>query len=182
MTQKEIVHRLLERLIRERHPEMVRYASSLTRDSVAAEDLAQEAYSRALTHWRLYDRQRCFASWCATILRNAHIDRMRSSHARVLSLDEAVRYGDGVITRGELVPCRETPILEQLVRQEEDMAAQLAYVSLRPRFRAVVGLVAQEGLKYRQVAVRLSIPTGTVRSRMHRARKAALSLYEEARC
>ena len=182
MTRKEIVGRLLERLIRERHIEVVHFAASLTNDRVAAEDVAQEAYRRAFARWHLYDRRRDFAAWCKAIIRNIHLDRLRRRTV-IVSLDQLVPCnGDGPLPLGHLLPARDIPILNLLERQEEEKALRNAYSRLSPCHKEVLGLVADEGLKYRQVAKRLELPVGTVRSRIARARKAARAMCGEEQC
>jgi RNA polymerase sigma-70 factor (ECF subfamily) len=182
MTRKEIVLRLLERLIRERHVDIVRFATYLTKDPASAEDIVQEAYCRVLTRWHLYDRRGDFAAWCRVIIRNIHIDRLRK-RPMIMSLDQlVVCNGDGMLPLGHLLPARDIPIYSLLERQEEEKAAHNAYSRLSPRNKEVVGLVVAEGLKYKQVAQKLGLPINTVRSRLHRARKAARAMCGGEQC
>lgn len=178
MTQKEIVVILLDRLIRERHPEMLRFAFHLTRNRTTAEEITQEAYRKALLNWRTYDRRFAFSSWCGAIIRNLHIDERRSKWAHMVSLDQPILCnGDGLVPMGQLLREPDAPVLELLERREEQKVAGQAYTALGSHHKAVVRLLAEDRLKYRQVARRLSLPIGTVRSRLHRARRNARSYY-----
>ena len=61
-------------------------------------------------------------------------------------------------------------VLRRLERREDDGLVQSALESLRPDYRAILLLNAQEGLGYEEMAEVLDCPLGTVRSRLNRAR------------
>jgi len=60
-------------------PSLVRFAWSLTRDSEAAEDLAQEAIARALTSMWRFQPGTNLKAWLFRILRNVHLNAIRAA-------------------------------------------------------------------------------------------------------
>jgi RNA polymerase sigma-70 factor (ECF subfamily) len=97
-------------------------------------------------------------AWLLTILRNTHINRNRRRRPELLS------DTDGGSDR-----------LAQVAGDEQtdatvDAEVQRALADLDERFRRVVELVDIDGLSYADAAEVLGIPTGTVMSRLHRAR------------
>jgi RNA polymerase sigma-70 factor (ECF subfamily) len=122
---------------------LLRAARGLTRNNADAEDLAQETMLRA---YRASDRfdGRHPRAWLLTIMRNTHIN----SHRR---------------RRPQLLRDPDTP--------EFDTEIERALTDLPEAFRAVVDLVDIGGLSYAEAAAALGVPTGTVMSRLHRARR-----------
>lgn len=179
MNKKEIVVSLLQSHISKRHTQLLRFAFRLTRNLCSAEEITQEAYRKALTNWHSYDCRYAFFTWCCAIIKNLCIDRHRRKATHVVSLDQPVRTsGDGLKRRLDLHPGPEIPTLDIMMVREENEAARKAYTSLGQGQKAVVRLLAEDCLTYSQVARRLNIPVGTVRSRLHRARRAALCEYQ----
>ena len=140
---------------------LLRVARSLTRNDADAEDLVQDTLLRA---YRAIDRfdGRHPRAWLLTILRNTHINRNRRRRPELL------RDTDGGVDRiGQLAGDDTT---DAMIDVAFDAEVEAALASLDEPFRAVVELVDIDGLSYAETAQRLGIPTGTVMSRLHRAR------------
>jgi RNA polymerase sigma-70 factor (ECF subfamily) len=140
-------------------PRLRRYARALLGDADRAEDLVQETLARALgklSFWRFGSDMR---AWLFTLMHNQYVNDCRRTQRRpdVLPLDGA----------GVPEP-RSGASAEQAVGLE-DIEAGL--MRLPEEQRAVLLLVGLEGLSYRQTAKVLGIETGTVMSRLHRARQ-----------
>lgn len=148
-------------------PRLRRYARYLTRDADQADDLVQEALTRAIAKidsWQLGTNLR---AWLFVILRNAHISAVRRDQRA--PIDEAV--------------AEDHPGLAVAGGHESRLALlelQEAFDALSEEHREVLHLVAVEGLKYDEAATVLELPVGTVRSRLSRART-ALRLRLEGR-
>ena len=142
-----------------------RYAHTLTRDETLAEDLVHDALVRA------YERRATFRSganlrtWLLAILHNTFVDRWRQREAEWRREAEASRLAET------------TAPAEQESRIRLQQIAQ-AFQALPDEQRAVLHLVAIEGLPYNEAARALGIPLGTLMSRIGRAR-AALRSFEE---
>ena len=158
-------------------------ALQLTRNTVEAEDLVQKTLIRAFTHWHTFRNEQCHSSregtsaraWLKTILRHIFISdlcRQTQKLGRTISLDEFC--GRNVCTNGDLpLPSPDTTATPEgiLITQAECQAIRRAMHRLPECYGTVLTLIVEEGLPYEEVAVRLNLPLGTVRSRLHRARK-----------
>ncbi|HVP28824.1 MAG TPA: sigma-70 family RNA polymerase sigma factor [Myxococcota bacterium] len=137
------------------------FARWLARDPAEAEDLVQEAYSRALGAARNFEPGTNLKAWLMRILRNAFIDRRRRSQREV--------YVDDLDADGEVAePVPGELQLDQIrALVAEDVSA--AVRALPEPFRTVV-LLDLEGMTEAEVASVLGCATGTVKSRLSRAR------------
>jgi RNA polymerase sigma-70 factor (ECF subfamily) len=133
-------------------------ARALCPNPAEREDLVQDTFERALRHLaRGNEPVRNARAWLVTILRNAFIDRMRVVRSMPLD-DEDLPAPDP-----EPQPAWADVTLV-------DVRAALAEID--PDLRAVFELHYLEGMRYREIAARLSVPENTVASRLFRARKA----------
>jgi RNA polymerase sigma-70 factor, ECF subfamily len=138
-------------------PALRRYALGLTGDRHAADDLVQDCIERALRRVdTLVDEQR-LGAWLRSVLFNAFIDGRRTFRSRRETAEAEL---------DEVVDTATQPD----VREEANEVLR-SIAALSPLHRQVLLLVAAEGLTYREVAEELSVPIGTVMSRLARARE-----------
>ena len=144
-------------------------ALSVTGRHEDAEDAAQEAFLVALQRLEECRNPERFAGWLLTIVRNRSRNLVRRE-----SLRSADPLPPGASGRGP-TPERET--------ERSELREQLndALNTLSPIQREVVLLHDLEGWKHREIAERLEIPSGTVRSHLHFARKALRGLLGVAK-
>ena len=136
-----------------------------------AKDLAQEAFLRVFRAWRSIDPSAHLDSWLYRIVTNLFIDMLRRRpRVRMESLDAPVTTRSGGEIVREIADDRAGPEAD-VVDQEMEADVQQALVALHPDLRAVVVLSDIEGYAYEEIAETLGIPLGTVKSRLHRARK-----------
>ncbi len=141
----------------------------MVRDPATAEDLAQEAFLKAFGALATFDTRRRFSSWLFKIAHNAVIDHLRRRVPSTVPLEIA---GDEVDPLQRL-PDAEAPDPErETARRDLTRALEIALGSLREEYRAVIVLRHQEGLAYEEIAEICSLPIGTVKTHLHRARKA----------
>ncbi len=139
-------------------PRLRRYARSLSFDATRADDLAQQALERALTHWQQFDPRREMGVWLLSIAHNAHLDTLRrDARLSVTDPEELQRVQDA----GGGDPGTDVGLRIDL---------KLALARLSPEQREPLLLVCVEQLSYAEVAEVLAIPVGTVMSRVCRAR------------
>jgi RNA polymerase sigma-70 factor (ECF subfamily) len=139
-------------------PRLRRYARSLTFDTAQADDLTQQTLERALSHWTQYDPQRDLVLWLLSIAHNAYLDGLRRD-ARMSYTDPA-ELGRAQDARGG------DPGVDVGLRI--DLLAALRLLSAEQREPLL--LVCVEQLSYAETAAVMSIPVGTVMSRVCRAR------------
>ena len=142
----------LEALFRLHWPAAFRAAYYIVHDAAAAEDIAQEAFLAAVRALDRFDGRRPFAPWINRIVVNRAIDHSRS---------RALRREVGA----ELAESAEAPVPEE--RISDDLMRALT--ALGAEQRAVVVLRYLLDWTPGEIANALSIPRGTVNSRLRRA-------------
>jgi len=138
------------------------FACWLTQDRQEAEDLVQETYAKALKGFPSFQPGTNFRAWIYKILRNSFLTSRTGLKATV-PLDP-----DG--SEESLPAQKETP--ESILLQRSDwQLVQQALERLPVAYREVLLLCEVEEMSYQEIAATLSIPMGTVMSRLSRARR-----------
>ena len=140
----------------------VRLASAVLRRSSEAEDVVQEAFIRAFQRIKGLRNDSGFGRWLFRIVVRLCVDRTRSARWSAESGDADLSTACGSSDSPEAVA-----VVDALL------------VSLSPPLRAALVLREIEGLDYEEIAVVLSIPVGTVRSRLSAARQQFRRLWLE---
>jgi len=136
-----------------------------------ASDLTQEAFIRVWRAFHRIDPDAHLESWLYRIVTNLYIDLLRRRpRARLESLDVPVRTAKGNEVRRE-VPDEGADPADMVLSRHLDADIQRALVALSPDLRMVVVLSDIEGQSYEEISTVLRIPIGTVKSRLHRARR-----------
>jgi RNA polymerase sigma-70 factor, ECF subfamily len=134
-------------------------ARVLCRHADDYEDVVQDTLERALRHLARNDQPvRNTRAWLMAILRNTFVDRIRTRRSTSLALEDC------------LAPAEPEPEPAWLDLTLADVRA--ASASIAPSLRDIFELFHLEGLCYREIATRLSVPENTVASRLFRARNA----------
>lgn len=146
-----------------RHAEFLRpFAITLTRDSEAAKDLLQETMYRALANREKYNVGTNIKAWLYTIMRNIFINNYRRKAKQQTIFDntpnEFLLNLNQVTTSNEAVANMHLKEVKQAIHDLPDI--------FRNPF-----LLYFDGYKYHEIADLLSEPLGTIKSRIHFARK-----------
>jgi len=137
---------------------VVRLAYRMTRDADEAKDIAQDAFLRAYRRLPEFHADRPFSRWLFVIARNASLDAIRRR-----------RRATALAAKGE--PLTVEPGPEDLaLRNDEATRVRTALGALSPKYRDVLELYYGKGLRYREIAVQLEIPIGTVKTYISRAK------------
>jgi RNA polymerase sigma-70 factor (ECF subfamily) len=146
-------------------PRLRRFAHALSRNPADADDLTQATIERALRSRAQWEPGTRLDSWLYRIMRNLWIDTVRSRgrkeelHAPV---EEAERLGEDPRAG-----------IEAAIDLGKAMAAMQR---LPDEQREIVALILIEGFGYRECSEILSLPIGTVSSRLVRGRTALLQM------
>jgi RNA polymerase sigma-70 factor, ECF subfamily len=138
-------------------PSLQSYARSLTRKVDTAEDLVQDTLLRGWASQHQFADGTNFRAWIFTIMRHRFLDLCRRNRGFFLQVDDLVDH-----PRLSSMPAQE-PLIEL-----EEVA--YAYWRLSPNHREILSLVGALGLEYEEAAEIIGCATGTVRSRLSRAR------------
>ena len=143
---------------------LYRYARVLADDRAEAEDLVQEAYLKGLRGFVTFAAGTNIRAWMFRILRNTFLTSRSGLRAVApVSLDEEEASQEYVVDK--VTP--ET----KLIQRENRESLRRAIEKLPLMFREVLLLSDVEDMSYKEIAETLSIPIGTVTSRLVRARQ-----------
>ncbi len=164
-SQQSSRHELYDAILPE-IPSLRRYARFLARDPDLADDLVQEALTRAVGAADSFRLGTNIRAWLFTILKNV----VRNS-----------------VRRGRHSPIQSADLVDSTVRSDpaDQPDAHLELTSLAdaidtlpPSFKQVLLLCGVEGFLYEEAATVLDVPVGTVRSRLFRARNLLMKRIE----
>ena len=144
-------------------PRLRRYARVLTGDATRADDLVQETLARGWEKRRLWAAGTDLRAWLFTIMHNVFVNQRTTSvrEAQNISLDD----------EGESGTAWQLPVRAPQHAHVELIEVLRELGKLPPEQREVLVLAAIEEMRYEEIAVVLSIPVGTVMSRLSRARE-----------
>lgn len=134
-------------------------------DPADAEEVAQDAFLRAYRRFASLRDPACFRAWVSRIVLRLALNRRRSRQRQ--RARETAWQADQPVVVDDAGP---DPIFLQRLQAEIDR--------LPEKLRLVLVLSAVEGMEAREVAGLLRIPPGTVRSRLHLARKRLLEVMK----
>lgn len=164
---------LFERLVERYRDELQGYLMQQLRDRHLAEDALQHVFLKVFRKCDQFQAGRRFRPWIYRIAKNQSIDsRRREGRHAHLALDHTVSSSD---QQDQSL----TEILEADTRKPEEIAerreqyerSSQAVDQLPPRLRRTVNLVYRDQMKYGEAAATLSVPLGTIKSRMNCALK-----------
>jgi RNA polymerase sigma-70 factor (ECF subfamily) len=150
-----------------------RFARFLTKDAESAEELVQDVYARAFRPESVAgfaSRGAGMRAWLMTIARTSFYGRIEHEKAGERAMTKVAQQAMAIDGSAEALDASEA--------QEIDLALagsrmHEALDSMSVELREVLWFWGVEGLKYREISEALSVPIGTVMSRLHRARSQA---------
>jgi len=155
-----VIRPAFEQLVRENQRIVYQVAYSVLQHAADADDVTQDAFVRAYAKAADLREPAHFRAWVCRIARNLALNRLRDDRRRAV---RTARAAHGDIDPGDIAQAAIDGEFSARVRTEID--------ALPEHLREVVRLCAIDGLEPSVVASMLGIPSGTVRSRLHLARK-----------
>ncbi|MEK0317629.1 RNA polymerase sigma factor [Cohnella sp. 56] len=137
-----------------------RYAYAITKNREQAKDIAQEVFLKAFHSVGAFKGQSSMKTWLFTIARNLAINELKSSYVRRIVLFSWVK--PQTIERSAEMDY----FSEQSFREIRDII-----MSLSTKLREVLILTLEHELTMIEIARLMNVSEGTVKSRLHRARK-----------
>ena len=148
---------------------MKSFALGFTRNNEDAKDLTQETLLKAIKYRNYYTPQTNFKAWVFTIMRNIFINQYRRKVKSGTIFDNS----------------KEMFLLTNSAGSEENAVSQIATKDIEEK---IAGLSEEykdpfemhyKGFKYKEIADKLGIPIGTVKSRIYIARKKLIDLLPD---
>lgn len=146
------------------------FAKKLTRSTADADDLVQETAFKAYRSLHTFKEGTSFKSWAFTILKNTFITRYNKRKRRSV-VNTPVEEMSFALESGQAVP--NEAISKIKVKEIKGCIGELSVKSRLPF------LMHLEGYQYDEIADSLSIPIGTVKSRIHFARTKLKEMLSE---
>jgi len=156
------------------------YAYKMTQNELDADDLLQETYLRAFRFFHKFEKDTNCKAWLFRIMKNLFINNYRKNQKSPGKVDyEEIENFFETIKSDKL---DSSDLQEKVFSNLLDDTVTIALNSLQDDFKTVIILCDLEGLSYEEIAEFVQCPIGTVRSRLHRARKLlAQKLYKYAK-
>jgi RNA polymerase sigma-70 factor (ECF subfamily) len=155
-----------DELLRRCHGSVYRWALVHTGDSDEADDVAQEVLLRVHRYLGRYSGRSRFTTWLYQVTRNAALGWRRRVGSRLRLTRELTAEGGGVLETG-----RRSDPMEQLHGSQIADVVTALFRQLPARQREVFNLADIEGVALVEIAERLGLDPGTVRSHLFRARR-----------
>ncbi len=146
-----------DRLLEEQIPRLRRYARALTRNTEQADDLVQDTLVRALVKQNFWQAGTNLRAWLFTLMHNQNVNNVRRGIRQAQMIDIET-------TTNTLAATTDPTASRQLYELDR------ALDRLPPEQRQTILLVGLEEFSYKEAAVILDTPVGTVRSRLSRGR------------
>ena len=167
-------------LVRAHHRRVYALCYRFTGSPTEAEDLTQDVFLKIYSNLGSFDVNRgSLQVWIATLTRNLLVDHFRRSR----NLRNTGSLDEGWDEAGELRPIDRLEAKgpsqhDQATRRELEKMVQQALAQVSPELREAVILRDLQDMDYKEIALVLAIPEGTVKSRISRGRAELARLLE----
>lgn len=158
-----------EKLVLEYQKNVYNLALRMTGDPEDAADMAQEAFIKAYNSLSGYRGDSKFSVWLYRIVSNVCLDFLRAKKRRQ-TVSLSVTDGDGEESELDVADDSQSPetLFERSMTRD---AVRRGLASLTPEYRQILILRELQGMSYDEIASVLGLESGTVKSRIFRARK-----------
>ena len=151
-------------IVRQHWRKVFNIAYKFTGKHDEAEDLTQDVFLKIFKSLDTFDRRANFQTWLVSVSRNLCIDHYRSVRKERETIDRDV-------DAGQLTPASTTASPMAVLEQADRVSLlKKALEQLPPTLRSAVLLRDIQELSYQEIADRLHLPEGTVKSRINRGR------------
>ena len=162
-----------EEIVRLHNRRIYNLCYRFTNSAEDAQDLAQDVFIRIYRTLASYDVDKgAFATWITTLTRNLLVDHFRrSKQDRVTdSIDAGLREEEDSLSLGDRLEDKGRSPDDHLASKETQKLVQQALARLSPELREAVILRDLQDMDYKEIAMVLRVPEGTVKSRINRGR------------
>ena len=150
----------------------------MTHNTTTASDLTVDTFSKAFCQLHRYAPTGTFSSWLYSIGVNTYIDHLRRRRLDTIPLGSVEYNADGDFVEFQ-IPSGQPDPEESLILAERDEELRDVVAALKEPYRQIVELRYFDELSYEQIAERLSIPIGTVKIRLLRAKNLMQSIIAD---
>ena len=162
-----------EELVRRYHRRIYNICYRFAASADDAEDLTQEVFIKIYRTLNSYDLERgSFMTWLAAVTRNLLVDHFRRRKQERLtdSLEASPGQGEEGLSLAERLPDAAPSPDARVQSGETQKLVHQALQRLSPELREAVILRDLQDMDYKEIALALRVPEGTVKSRINRGR------------
>jgi len=162
-----------EEIVQRYHRRIYNICYRFAGSSDDAQDLTQEVFIKMYRTLNTYDVERAaFMTWVTTVTRNLLVDHFRKTkHDRMTdSLDAPLSEHEDAMPLSDKIEDNSLPPDARVQSRETKESVHHALQKLSPELREAVILRDLQDMDYREIAVVLRVPEGTVKSRINRGR------------
>jgi RNA polymerase sigma factor (sigma-70 family) len=141
-----------------------------------AEDLTLEAFGKAFKNLHQYSPTYAFSTWLFKIASNNCIDFLRRKKGSYIVIENNVDPVEN--NEASKLKSKDPDPEEKLIRQQKAILLHHVVRKLKPRYRTLVELRYFREFSYEEIASELSLPLGTVKAQLFRAREMLFKLIE----
>ena len=135
-----------------------------------ADDLTIEAFGKAFKNIHQYTPDYAFSTWLFKIATNNCIDYIRKKRKNTLSIDKGFENENGEDIALEVKSDGIDPE-ERMMKKQKMETMREVVDKLKPRYKTLVELRYFRELSYEEIAAEMSLPLGTVKAQLFRARE-----------
>lgn len=144
-----------------------------------ANDLTQEAFSKAFNKLPSYAPRYAFSTWLFKIAINNCIDHIRKKRLKMLSIDDPIEHEGGQDYSNNIKASSLDPE-EEMIRNQRVHMMRKVLSNLSPKYRLMIEFRFFEELSYEEIAVEMNIPLGTVKAQLFRAKEILLGMLQSS--
>ncbi len=142
----------------------------MTNNPDDADDLTIEAFGKAFKKLDQYTPDYAFSTWLFKIASNNCIDYIRRKKMETLSINKTVVDEEGT-DMSQILPSHTPDPEEKMIERQKIMMMREVVEKLKPNYRRLVQLRYFDEYSYEEIAEEMSIPIGTVKAQLFRARE-----------
>ena len=146
-------------------PKLISHAYRLTGDSEIARDIVQDGWSDIVKGLQRLDDTAAFPAWAYRIISRRAVDAIRK-------IQKHRKINQAYASELKTVPLSSSP------KETDNTPLRQAIAELPPKQRAAIALFYLEDFSVAQTAVALSVPVGTVKTRLMKARQTLRAVLE----
>jgi len=162
-------------IVRQYRRRVYSVAYKFTGNHEEAEDLTQDIFIKVFRALHTFDRRANFQTWLISVSRNMCIDHYRSVRKERETINRDINADD-------LSPVADGPAADALVEQQgQAVLLRRALAALPEPLKTAVTMRDLQDLSYQEIAERLRVPEGTVKSRINRGRTELVRLVRQYR-
>lgn len=153
----------------------------MTNNATDAEDMTIEAFGKAFKSIHLYSPKYAFSTWLFRIATNNAIDFIRKKKQGTLSIDKSVNGDEGGPSLSQNLDSGDLDPEEIFVREQKIELMRKVVDRLKPHYKHLIELRYFKEFSYEEIAEEMSLPLGTVKAQLFRAREFLYNIMKNAK-